>query len=387
MKQQVIALVDCDSFYVSCERKDNVSLQGKPVCVMTSVSDKGIIVSRSKEAKELGIKMGAPYFQIKNTYKNVVFLPTRMKRYAQISAQVMSEIKNFSPDVEVVSVDEAYIDLTGLDKVYKTTYTQIIKNIRQTILDKLNIPVSIGLSCSKILAKLASDKAKKCGGIFVIPPDNILHIIGNTKIEEVSGVGRKNTENLHFYGVFTVQDFVEKDNVWIKKVLGINGLALKQELMGFVTSVVDKNPTAPQSIQDTKSFEDFTSNFGFLSHELNYHVYNACKKLRKWNGFCSEIEVVLKTKDFKQLSLSGKFENPTNSDFEIKKLAQHLLKLIYKSNLIYRSTGISLKQLTYDNQIQQSLFENIKPNDDKLSRIIDELENKFGQGIIKTGQM
>ncbi len=387
MKQRVIALIDCDSFYVSCERKDNPSLQGKPVCVMTSASDKGIIVSRSKEAKDLGIKMGVPYFQIKHSYKNVVYLPTRIKRYAEISAQVMSEIKNFSPDVEVVSVDEAYVDLTGLNQVFKLSYLQIIKNIRKTILDKVNIPVSIGLSCSKILAKLASDKAKSSGGIFIIPPDDILNIIGNTKIEEVCGVGRKNSGNLHFHGVFNIIDFIKKDNAWIKAVLGINGLALKQELIGVATSLVDKNQTAPQSIQDTKSFEDFTSNFDFLNHELLVHIYNSCKKLRRWNGFCSEIEVLLKTKDFKHYSMSAKLENPTNSDFEIRHLAQKLLKSVYKSNLIYRSIGITLKQLTYGCQIQQSLFENIKPNDDKLSRIIDELENKFGQGIIKTGKL
>lgn len=387
MKQRVIALIDCDSFYVSCERKDNPSLQGKAVCVMTSASDKGIVVSRSKEAKELGVKMGAPYFQIKNTYKNVVYLPTRMKRYAEISAQVMSEIKNFSPDVEVVSVDEAYIDLTGLDKVFKISYVQIIKNIRQTILEKLNMPVSIGLSSSKILAKLASDKAKSSGGIFVIPPDDIINIIGSEKIDQVSGVGRKNAQNLYFHGVFDIKDFVQKDNAWIRAVLGINGLALKQELMGIATSLVDKTPQAPQSIQDTKSFEDFTDNFEFLSYELNYHIHNACKKIRQWNGFCSEIEVMLKTKDFKVFALSGKFENPTNSNFEIRALAQQLLKNIYNPNFIYRSTGITLKQLTYGKQIQQSLFDNIKPHDDKLSHIIDELEYKFGQGIVKTGKM
>lgn len=387
MKQRVIALIDCDSFYVSCERKDNPSLQGKPVCVMTSASDKGIIVSRSKEAKDLGIKMGVPYFQIKHSYKNVVYLPTRIKRYAEISAQVMSEIKNFSPDVEIVSVDEAYVDLTGLNQMFKLSYLQIIKNIRKTILDKVNIPVSIGLSCSKILAKLASDKAKNSGGIFIIPPDDILNIIGNTKIEEVCGIGRKNSGNLHFHGVFNIIDFIKKDNAWIKAVLGINGLALKQELIGVATSLVDKNQTPPQSIQDTKSFEDFTSNFDFLNHELLVHIYNSCKKLRRWNGFCSEIEVLLKTTDFKHYSMSAKLKNPTNSDFEIRYLAQKLLKSVYKSNLIYRSIGITLKQLTYGCQIQQSLFENIKPNDDKLSRIIDELENKFGQGIIKTGKL
>ena len=147
MRQRIIALVDCDSFFVSCERKDNPDLQGKPVCVMTGGGNKGIIVSRSREAKALGIKMGAPYFQIKDVYKDAICIPARMYRYSQISKQVMEIIKEFSPDVEVTSVDEAYIDLTGLAKAQNTTYTEIIKTIpfsplKLLLYGKLRIPAA-----------------------------------------------------------------------------------------------------------------------------------------------------------------------------------------------------------------------------------------------------
>ncbi|MBO6290293.1 MAG: hypothetical protein J6N45_08225, partial [Alphaproteobacteria bacterium] len=185
MRQHVIALVDCDCFFVSCERKDNPDLQGKPVCVMTGGGSKGIIVSRSKEAKALGIKMGQPYFQVKPNFPTAICIPARHHRYTEISKEVMDTIKTFSPDVEVTSVDEAFIDLTSLNKVYHSTYTDIIKNIRQTVWDKVGIPVSIGLGTSKTLAKLASDKAKSNNGIFVIPPDKILDIVGSMSIEDV----------------------------------------------------------------------------------------------------------------------------------------------------------------------------------------------------------
>ena len=385
MRQHIIALVDCDCFYVSCEKKDNPSLQGKPVCVMTGGGNKGIIVSRSKEAKELGLKMGAPYFQIKDVYREAIYIPARIKRYSEISEEVMDVIKTFSPDVEVVSVDEAYIDLTSLNRVYNLSYTDIIKNIRKTILDRVGIPVSIGLSCSKTLAKLASDKAKHNGGIFVIRPDKIADVIGEMAIEDVCGVGRKISENMKFNGIFTINDFVEKDNTWIRKAFGINGLSLKSELTGIATSLVNSELSAPQSIQDTKSFEDFTQNLDYLEHELNKHVHTACQKLRSWNGFCQVIEVVLKTKDFKCYGTETKFTNPTNSDREVREAAIKLLRNIYRSGLIYRATGITLKNLTYGKQIQQSLFEILTPHDDKLSHIVDELEAKFGKGIIKNG--
>ena len=385
MRQHIIALVDCDCFYVSCERKDNPSLQGKPVCVMTGGGNKGIIVSRSKEAKALGIKMGAPYFQVKELYRDVTCIPSRMHRYSEISKEVMNIIKTFSPDVEVVSVDEAYIDLTSLNKVYNSTYTDIIKNIRQTISDKVGIPVSIGLSCSKTLAKLASDKAKSNNGIFVIRPDKILDIIGEMAIEDVCGIGRRINEHMKFSGIFTIKDFVEKDNTWVRKAFGINGLNLKSELEGTATSLVNSEPPAPQSIQDTRSFEDFTQNQDYLEHELNKHVHTACQKLRGWNGFCQTIEVILKTKDFKYYCAEAKFANPTNSDREVRETAIKLLRNLYRSNLTYRATGITLKNLTYGKQIQQTLFETLIPHDDKLSHIVDELEAKFGKGIIKTG--
>ena len=158
--QRAICLADCDSFFASCEQADNPALRHKAVCVMTGNGIGGIIVSRSKEAKAAGVKMGEPYFKVKDLYDNVTYLPVRHERYHQISQQIMTIFKSFSPDVETVSVDEAYIDLTSLDKLYKSSYTDIIRNIRQTVWQKVHIPVSIGLSTSKTLAKLASDLAK-----------------------------------------------------------------------------------------------------------------------------------------------------------------------------------------------------------------------------------
>ena len=385
MKQQIIALIDCDSFFVSCERVDNPSLQGKSVCVMTSEGNKGIVVSRSKEAKALGIKMGAPYFQFKDSYSDIICLPSRHNRYDEISKQVMDIIKTFSPDVEEVSVDEAYIDLTGLNKVHKTTYTDLIQTIRQTILKNTGIPVSIGLSTSKTLAKLASDKAKKTGGRFVIRPDKILETIGNESIEDICGIGTKSAKSLKFNGIFTIKDFLDKDNTQIKKLLGITGFNLKLELSGIATSSVDSSPKAPQSIQDTKSFEDFTDNYEFLHSQLNYHIHNSSKKLRLWNGFCSEIGIILRTKDFNVTTLFVKLEAPTNSELKLRKQALLLLNKLYRPKLLYRSIGVELRHLSYDLKIQQTLFDNLKTNDDKLSRVLDDLEQKFGKDIVKLG--
>jgi len=385
MKQRIIGLIDCDAFFVSCERVDNPDLQSKPVCVMTGGGNKGVIISRSKEAKIIGIKMGAPYFQVQKTHPQAICIPARHYRYKEISREVMSVIRTFSPDVEEVSIDEAYVDLTGLNKVYKTTYTELITKIRQTILEKAKVPVSIGLSSSKTLAKLASDKAKQVGGIYVIRPDKIISTIGNIEIEDICGIGHQSARNLKFHGIFTIRDFLERDNTWIKNLMGINGLNLKMELSGIATSQVNPHPQAPQSIQDTKSFEDFTDNLQFLHSQLNYHIHNAAQKLRRWNGFCGEVGVILRTKDFNTTALYAKPQNPTNSDFVLKDIAQNLLSQLYRPKLLYRSVGVELRKLSYNEEIQQSLFETLKRDDDKLSRILDNLEEKFGKDVVKLG--
>ena len=200
----------------------------------------------------------------------------------------------------------------------------------------------------------------------------------------MSGIGRKNSEHMKFSGIFTIKDFVEKDNGWIRKAFGINGLNLKSELTGIATSLVNNEPTAPQSIQVTRSFEDFTQSLEYLEHALNGHVHEACQKLRRWNGFCQGVEVMLRTKDFKYHAIEARLSNPTNGDQEVRMTAINLLKQLYRPNLIYRSTGVTLKNLTYG-EVQQSLFEETKPHDDKLSHLVDELEAKFGKGIVKTG--
>ena len=215
--QRIVALIDCDCFFVSCERVKDPKLQGKPVCVMTGGGDKGIIVSRSKEAKALGVKMGEPYFKAKVEHPDAICIPAHHSLYHEISQQVMDTIRDFTPDVEVVSVDEAYADVTGFNKLHKITYTQFITNIRSAILTRTGIPVSIGLCSSKTLAKLASDKAKKCGGIYVIRPDKdvILAKVGDDPIDSVCGVGRQNSKHLLYNDVNTIKEYVSKDDSWL----------------------------------------------------------------------------------------------------------------------------------------------------------------------------
>ncbi|MBR6412679.1 MAG: Y-family DNA polymerase [Alphaproteobacteria bacterium] len=385
VKEHVIALVDCDCFYVSCERVDNPKLNGQPVCAVTNTTNKGIVLSRSKEAKALGIKMGAPMFQIKDEYPTCHYMPARYERYGEISKQVMEILRDFTPDVEEVSIDEAYLDLTGMSKLYGMTYENLIKKIRQTILDKTKIPVSIGLATSKTLAKLASDKAKKTGGIFIIPPSKIREILHNVNLEEICGISHQTSMNYWKKGVSNIDEFLDKEPNWIRKAFGINGERLRYELAGVSVSPVNPIEEAPQSIQDTRSLEDFTDSLDVLESTLSYHVHRASQKLRKWDGYCCILGVMLRTKDFKVFETETKLDVPTNSEQRLLRNAHELIEQLYKPRTLYRSTGISLRNLVFGQAKQQSLFESDTREDDKMSRMIDDLEKKFGKQVVKLG--
>ena len=382
---KVIALVDCDSFFVSCEQKARPEFKNRSVCVLTSVNNKGVVVSRSKEAKALGIKMGAPYFQIKEMANQVIFLPARHDWYDKVSSDVMRVVKTFSPDVEVVSVDEAFIDLTGLNKFYNKSYTDIIKDIRSKVLAEVDIPVSIGLSTSKTLAKLASDKAKKTGGIFVIRPDKISETISDIPMQEVSGVGKSTAETLAYENINTIGDFLKKDMLWIKKELGLVGERLKYELMGQAINLVNPKEEKPQSIQDTKTFDDFSNDVQFLHSRVGMHVHNTSQKLRALGGYCATIGVMLRTKTFQTYEKEIRLSMPTNSERTLAKQAHSLVDLLYKRGLFYRSIGVTLKHLQFGETPQLTLFDSPKVEDDKISHLIDELETKFGKNVIKLG--
>lgn len=385
VKEHVIALVDCDCFFVSCERVDNPDLNNKPVCVTTSTTNKGIVVSRSNEAKALGIKMGAPMFQLHGKYKQVHYISTHHERYHEISQKVMSVLRDFTPDVEEVSIDEAYLDLTGMSKMYSMSYENLIKKIRQTVLEKTKIPVSIGLSTSKTLAKLASDKAKISGGIFIIHPKRAGEFLKEVDLEEICGISSRTALKFSAKGIRNISDFLDKEPQWIRQVLGVHAERLHYELKGISVSLVNSKEEPPQSIQDTQALEKFTDDIEILKRTLSVHVHRSSQKLRKWDGYCSSIVVMLRTKDFKVFEKECKLEKFTNSEQTLLSKANILIPQVYRQGIIYRAVGITLKNLVFGKNKQRSFFDDFEHEDDKISRLIDDLENKYGKQVVKLG--
>lgn len=378
-----IALVDCDSFFVSCEQADNPSLRGKAVCVVSGGN--GCVVSRSREAKQAGVKMGQPLFMAKKEFQQVIYVNGRHERYKEYSVKVMTCLKNFTPDVEICSIDEAYMNLHGLDKLYKKDFASLAAAIRLSVWQNCQIPVSIGVSSSKLLAKLASDKAKSNGGVYLIESTDLPKVLRETQLEDVCGFGRQHTAKMKMSGIFNCREFVEQTDSWVRKNLGISGLNLKYELLGFAVNKLETSHGLPKSIQNTSALSKFTSDIDVLRSSLKYHVHTAGKKLREYNCFCKSVGVMLRTKDFRVYSDYIKLPQPTNGERELFLAAQNLLPKIYLPNTLYRSTGVMLENLLSDKDFQPLLFAEPEYKDDKISRVLDELEQKFGKDVVKNG--
>ena len=332
--------------------------------------------------------MGEPYFMCKKEHLKAVYPIADHTYYAQVSNMVMSVLKNSSPYVQIYSIDEAFVDLTGLEKYYKRNYYELAQYLRQIVLDEVDIPVSIGVSTSKTLAKLASDKAKNVEShVYQIKEQDLKEELKNTRIEEIWGMGRKLTTKMKKNGIFTALELVEKSDEWLDKQIGINGIEMRHELLGEMTSPVSNEMSTPKSIQNTRAFGIFTSDFNFIKNELNMHIHASCAKLRRYDTKCLQVGVILRTKDFRVFYTKKDLSSPSDFELEISKTAINQLKEIYNPNILYRAVGVVLSKIGEQGTEQLSLYiDNEKEEKKKkLAGCLDRLERKFNKNIVKTG--
>lgn len=384
--QKYIALVDCDSFFVSCEQKRNPELKGKPVCVLSN--NDGCVVSRSKEAKKMGVKMGEPYFMAKKDHPKCIYITGNHKYYSEVSKEVIKVLKDFSPYVQVYSIDEAFVDFTGLTKLYKKNYYTLGVLLREKILKEVDIPVSIGVSSTKTLAKLASDKAKNINsGICLIGKRKIPKVLQKTSIDEIWGIGRQLTLKLKRHGILTALELVNRSDKWLDAKIGIHGIEMRHELIGEMVSPISTKEKLPKSIQNTRAFGIFTSDINFIKSELNRHIHTSCRKLRSYGTKCLQIGVMLRTKDFKVYYTKQDLLTPVDFELEISEIAIQLLEKIYQPSILYRSTGVYLGKIGEQSSEQLSLYTDTSTYDKKakLAKCFDKLEAKFGKNIVQTG--
>ncbi len=382
---KILALADCNNFFVSCEILKNPALKGKPVCVLSNCD--GCVISRSKEAKNIGIPMGMPLFMLKKEFPNAICLSGDMKTYHEISARIQKILKDFAPDVEVCSIDEAFIDVTKLYKLYNLNgYEELAKYLHLKLLDEVGIPVSVGIANSKILCKIATDKAKSGQFYYFISKNLISSELKNYPIEKIWGIGKNTVSFLKGYGIYTADDIIKKDKEFFSHFMGKRGLELKLGLEGQNVLPIVSEERKPKSIQKTSSFKNVTNEKSFLKSSILEHLHNACKKMRKYNLLTSELTVMLRTKDFRIVSVTDVVENPTCAEYLLNKKAIELFEQIYSKFNLYRSSGVYLGGLKDGELTQLNLF---KDNEkyERISKIWDKVESQYGRGMFQVGNL
>ena len=379
-----IGLVDCNSFYVSCERLFNPKIRRKPVVVLSN--NDGCIISRSNEAKALGIKMGEPYFKAKDIIikNNVNVFSSNYSLYGDLSRRVMRTLKRFNSDIEVYSIDEAFMDLSNFsDKEIE----EVGKEIRSTVLKWTGIPTSIGIAKTKTLSKVANHIAKKtkAGVTSLIGIENLDPILEKVEINDVWGVGRQLTKFYQKNGIYNAKQLKNKSNTWIKKCSNVLSSRTAMELRGISCIELEKTTSKRKSCVVSRSFGKRVENFQELKEAVASYCLNASEKLRSENLVAKALTVFVRTSPFQRnfgyYSNSKTIDFPiaTNNSIETVKTAITILESIYKNGYRYQKAGVMFSGLSDENS-KENLFASEKDEKiNKLMRSIDKTNFRFGR--------
>tara|TARA_R110000868_G_scaffold65642_1_gene196099 strand:+ start:1560 stop:2834 length:1275 start_codon:yes stop_codon:yes gene_type:complete len=388
------ALVDCNNFYASCERVFQPEFNGKPVAILSN--NDGCVISRSNEAKAVGIPMGAPAFQIKDLVreKNVKLFSSNYALYGDLSNRVMSILAQFTPNVEIYSIDEAFLNFDGLPILdYHDYGIQMKKRVQKWV----GIPVCVGFAETKALSKVANKIAKKfqerTAGVYVIDTDEKrIKALKWTKIEDVWGIGHRTTKKARLRKINTALDFIQPQHeAWIKKELGVIGMRLKYELEGKQVLDLDPIPDQKKSISTTRSFPKQISDFDLLRERMVTFASVCAEKLRKQKSCCHTI-IVLLVVDKHTVQTSKYYFNmamnlpyATNSSLTIANAAVDMLKQMHKGNegLKFKKAGVIVSSLIDENKKQFQLFEDENPKHIALMKVMDNLNKKIGYTQVK----
>lgn len=386
-------LADCNNFYCSCERVFHPDLRDKPVIVLSN--NDGCVVARSEESKKLGIKMGVPFYQIRNLVEknNVAVFSSNYNLYGDMSRRVMSLLSLFFPKINIYSVDEAFIDLSEMKDT--CCLVDISHKAVKSIHKGVGIPVSLGIAPTKTLAKMASVFAKKhkgYNGVCIIDTDEKREkALKLFPVSDVWGIGRKHSKRLEYHGVKTAWDFTQKSEGWVKKEMSITGLRTWKELRGescieaedmsYKKSICTSRSFPSQGLNRMEDVEEAVANF----------AAQCSKKLREQHTVCQSIIVFAYTSRFRDdvpqnyIHEIINLDVPTNDIQEIVSKSVQALKRNWKTGTYYyKKAGVVVCNISEDNAVQGSLFDTVdREKHSALSKIVDEINLRNGHDTVR----
>ena len=386
-------LVDCDNFFCSCERVFRPELNNKPVVVLSN--NDGCVVARSKEVKNLGIKLGMPYYQMLEQFPNsgITAFSSNYKLYGDMSARVMATIREEVPVLHQYSIDEGFLDLHGMGK---TDLKEFGENLAKKVLKWTGIPVTIGIAPTKTLAKMAAKFGKKYPGYkkcCLISSDlQREKALKNFDVEDVWGIGRRIARKLNYAGVKTGFDFTQKPRNWIKSRFHVPGERTWLELRGFdVIGVDEMDSKTKQSIVTSRSFPDMITDIDILREHVANYAARCAMKLRRQNTVCAMVTVFIQSNFFREdlpqysNSASFIFTTPTNTTPEIVTAALQTLNKIFLPGINYKRGGVMVSDISSAMAIQPDLFEfdaHLSRKYRSISEAIDEINLRLGADTV-----
>ena len=382
----MIALVDCNNFYVSCERVFDPTLVGRPVVVLSN--NDGCVVARSEEAKALGIEMGKPVFQIESLLRRhrVVMRSSNYTLYGDMSRRVMEILRRLSPVVECYSIDEAFLDLDGVADV-----TEHAQHLRKLVKQWTGIPVSVGIAPSKTLAKVASKQAKCMGtGVRILADrDTQTKALQETAVGKLWGVGRRYARMLRRNGIMTAFDLREANDAWVLKRMTIVGLKMVHELRGIPCFEFELEPPAKKSLIKSCSFGKPVTALAELEEAVSVYTSGAAERLRMQDGVARVITVFIMTNRFQTehpqyaKSATVSLLSGTNDTRVLVSCALELLHRIYRKGYRYIKAGVMLDGIEPRRRVQLSLFDNQSDGSVRLMQAVDIINHRFGRDAIR----
>ncbi len=387
----MFALVDCNNFYASCERVFQPQLKNKPIVVLSN--NDGCVIARSNEAKKLGVPMGAPAFEYKELFdkQGIHVFSSNYALYGDMSNRVMTLLQEFAPEIEVYSIDEAFLRFEGM--LPNFDFQDYGNIIRKVVTKGTGIPISIGMAPTKALSKVANKIAKKfaekTGGMYLIDTEEKrIKALRWTKVEDVWGIGYRHAKRLQALSIYTAYDFTQQPEDWVRKQMSVVGLRLQNELKGIPCLEMD-TVQPKKNIATTRSFDFNQTEFYYLRERVATFAVTCAEKLRAQKSCCNAIMIFVHTnghrKDLPQYSRNVvlPLPYPTNSSITLTQFAAKGLEMIFKQGYAYKKAGVIVMDITPETVQQINLFENNPIKHRPLMETIDRINKSIGVKKVK----
>lgn len=387
----MFALVDCNNFYASCERVFQPQWENKPIVILSN--NDGCVIARSNEAKALGVPMGAPAFQYKALFarEKIKVFSSNYPLYGDMSSRVMKILERYTPNSEIYSIDEAFLQFKGFDHFDLDAEARAMK---KQVQQWTGIPVSIGIAPSKGLAKIANKIAKKfahkTGGVYLMETEKQrIKALQWTKTKDIWGIGRRHAKRLEAQGIQTAYDFSNLPDSWIKKHMSVLELRLKKDLLGLPYIQLDETQATKKSIATTRSFQSNLSEYWEIEERVVTYANSCAEKLRQQKSSCKALLVFVQSNPHHEGSQQYRnscvitLPYATDSSIILGQYAASGLKSIFKKGIEYKKAGVILMGLSPTAEKQLNLFHTDQNKHDTLMQAIDKVHQRFGPNRIK----